>query len=105
MKQWKFPPAIVTAVAKQNTEAKAPSVARPNGAADPKAAAASGEGMIDVLAAAVALVPCVFERERLAEQVTTVPAFARLGLDTAACDRLFAASGDQIRALSAALSG
>jgi len=104
LKQWKFSPAIVAAVASQHAPANGQGSGAPPTTADSKAAAAASVGLTDVLVAAVALIPCVFERERLGAQVATVPAFARLGLDPAGCERLFGASAQQIRFLSAALS-
>lgn len=105
LKQWKFPPNIVAAVGRQNAETNLQAARDSGETADLAAAAAPSDGLTDVLAAAVALIPCVFARERLGEQVAAVPAFARLGLDPPACDRLFAASAEEIRFLSAALSG
>jgi HD-like signal output (HDOD) protein len=93
LKQWSFPPAIVAAVAAQNAT-------QPASAADTPA-----DGLTDVLAAAIALLPAVFDRDRLAERVASVPAFARFGIDGPACDQFLVASAEQIRSLRAALSG
>ncbi len=87
---WKFAPAIVAAVAKQHI------------AADP---AARSDRLSDVLAAATALVPCVFYRALLDETVTAVAPFRRLGLDAAGCQALMAATAQQIKSLHSALSG
>lgn len=87
---WKFPPSIVGAVGGQN---------------DMDAAGATGERLNDVLAAAIALVPCVFYRALLDETVTSLAPFGRLGLDAADCQRLLGATAQQIKALHTALAG
>lgn len=87
---WKFAPAIIAAVAKQNV------------AADP---AARSDRLSDVLAAATALVPCVFFRALLDETVTAVAPFKRLALDATACQKMLAVTAQQIKSLHSALSG
>jgi len=87
---WKFATPIVAAVAKQNV------------AADPTA---RSDRLSDVLAAATALVPCVFYRALLDETVTAVAPFRRLGLDAARCQELMAATAQQIKSLHSALAG
>ncbi len=89
LKHWEFPAAIVAAVGGQD------SWDRDNqGEAD----------LTDILIAATALAPCVFQRDLLAGTVTVVPTFQRLRLDAADCTRLLAASAQQIKSLQAALS-
>jgi HD-like signal output (HDOD) protein len=90
LKHWKFPPAIITAVAHQNTEN------RETGGQD---------GLTDVLIAAIALGSCVFHRELLDDTVTTGPSFQRLGLSSGDCQRLLATAAGQIKALRVALTG
>jgi HD-like signal output (HDOD) protein len=87
--RWKFAPAIVAAVAKQHL------------ATDPSA---RSDRLSDVLAASIALVPCVFYRALLDETVTAVAPFRRLGLGASDCERLLAATAQQIKALHGALS-
>jgi HD-like signal output (HDOD) protein len=87
---WKFAPVIVAAVAKQNV------------AADP---AARSDRLSDVLAAATALLPCVFYRALLDETLTAVAPFRRLGLDADGCQQLLAATAQQIKSLHSALTG
>jgi len=87
---WKFAPVIIAAVAKQSA------------VADP---AARSDRLSDVLAAAIALVPCVFYRALLDETVTAVAPFRRLGLGAADCQKLLAATAEQIKALHSALNG
>jgi HD-like signal output (HDOD) protein len=88
LKHWKFPAAIVAAVADQNLD-------RTTGGDD---------GLTDVLIAAKALESCVFHRELLDDTVTAGPPFQRLGLGAAQCKNLLAAAADQIKALRAALT-
>jgi HD-like signal output (HDOD) protein len=88
LKHWKFPPPIVAAVSAQNEPQRE----------------SSGDGMTDVLTAAIALVSCVFNRELLEETVSSVPTFQRLGLGAAECRRLLTATADQIKVLQAALT-
>ena len=88
LKHWKFPAAIVAAVADQNVD-------RTSGADD---------GLTDVLIAAKALESCVFHRELLSDTVTAGPPFQRLGLGAVQCKDLLAAAADQIKALRAALA-
>jgi HD-like signal output (HDOD) protein len=87
---WKFAASIVAAVAKQNV------------AADP---AARSDRLSDVLAAATALVPCVFYRALLDETVTAVAPFKRLALGADGCRQLLAATAQQIKSLHSALTG
>jgi HD-like signal output (HDOD) protein len=87
---WKFAPSIVAAVADQN------------GTGAPTAGA---DRLCDVLAAAAALVPCVFYRALLDETVTAFAPFKRLGLGAADCQRLLGATAQQIKSLHSALSG
>jgi HD-like signal output (HDOD) protein len=90
LEHWKFPAAIVAAVAKQNTwDRETP----------------GDEGLTDVLVAAIALGSCVFHRELLDDTVTAGPSFQRLGLGSGDCHRLMAAAANQIKALRAALAG
>lgn len=89
LKHWKFPPAIIQAVADQNNESR------------------DGEGdgeLTDVLIAASALGSCVFHRDQLDDTVTANPSFQRLKLDSAACKGLLASAAAQIKALRTALS-
>jgi HD-like signal output (HDOD) protein len=88
LKHWKFPAAIVAAVADQNLD-------RTTG---------GDNGLTDVLIAAKALESCVFHRELLDDTVTAGPPFQRLGLGAAQCQQLLAAAADQIKALRAALT-
>jgi HD-like signal output (HDOD) protein len=89
LKHWKFPPAIITAVANQNTES---------------AEASGADGLTDVLIAAIALGSCVFQRELLDDTVTASPSFHRLGLSSCDCKNLLSAAAVQIKALRAALT-
>jgi HD-like signal output (HDOD) protein len=89
LKHWKFPLPIITAVAHQN---------------NPHGESPRENRLTDVLVSAVALVPCVFNRDLLEQTVCTVPTFQLLGLDAAGCQRLLAATADQIKALQAALT-
>jgi len=90
LKHWKFPAAIVAAVARQNTSDHE---------------TAGDDGLSDVLIVSIALASCVFHRELLDDTVTADPSFGRLGLDSTRCQHLLAAAADQIKALRAALSG
>jgi HD-like signal output (HDOD) protein len=88
LKHWKFAPAIIAAVGSQNSGSRGD----------------QGDGRLtDVLTAAMALVPCVFDRAMLSEIVAAVPAFARLKLAAEDCTRILASSADQIRSLRAGL--
>jgi HD-like signal output (HDOD) protein len=89
LKHWKFPPTIISAVGSQNSR-------RRDGRDD---------SLSDILTAATALVPCVFDRSLLADIAAAVPAFARLKLGAEDCTRILAASAEQIRSLRAGLSG
>jgi HD-like signal output (HDOD) protein len=91
LKHWKFPTAIVAAVAGQKTGERV----RENHA---------DHGLADVLIAAIGLSSCVFHRELLDDTVTAGPPFQRLGLGLGDCQRLLAAAADQIKSLRAALA-
>jgi len=86
---WKFPRAIIAAVADQNTE-------------NPETGSTSG--LTDVLVAAVALGSSVLHHEPLDDIVTANPAFERLRLSAEDCKRLLASAAAQITALRAALA-
>jgi HD-like signal output (HDOD) protein len=88
LKHWKFPPPIIAAVSAQNDLRRE----------------SRGDGLTDVLLAAIALLPCVFNRDMLEETVLDVPTLQRLGLGAAECRRLLAATADQIKVLQAALT-
>lgn len=88
LEHWKFPPAIVLAVAEQNAWDQ-PSV--------------GGTRLSDVLIVATSLVPCVYYRQLLDDTVTAVAPFRRLGLTAHDCNRLLAASAEQIASLRDAL--
>jgi HD-like signal output (HDOD) protein len=88
LKHWKFPPAIIAAVGDQNSNSRV-------GQGD--------EGLADILKAATALVPCVFDRTMLPDLVAQVPAFQRLKLGSEDCTRILGASAEQIRSLRAGL--
>jgi HD-like signal output (HDOD) protein len=88
LEYWKFPEPIVRAVADQNAWD------RP----------ATGNRLTDVLIAATSLVPCVFYRQLLDDTVTAVAPFQRLGLATADCNRLLAATAPHINGLRDALA-
>jgi len=88
LKHWKFPAAIVAAVADQNLDRTTD----------------GDDGLTDVLIAAKALESCVFHRELLNDTVTAGPPFQRLGLGAAQCKDLLGAAADQIKALRAALT-
>ncbi len=89
LKHWKFPADITAAIAHQNV----PDAER------------EIDGLTDVLVASRALETCVLQRELLDDTVTGAMAFQRLHLSTDDCTRLFAAAGEQIKALRAALTG
>jgi HD-like signal output (HDOD) protein len=89
LKHWNFPPAIVAAVANQN---------------DWQRECGADDVLSDVLVAGVALQFCVFDRDLLEPAVAEVPAFRRLRLSALDCQRLLAATGEQIKALQAALA-
>jgi HD-like signal output (HDOD) protein len=89
LKHWKFPAAIIAAVASQNAREREPR---------------GDDRLTDVLIAAIALESCVFHRELLDETVTAAAAFQRLGLGAADCQHLLAAAADQIKALRTALT-
>jgi HD-like signal output (HDOD) protein len=90
LSHWKFAPAIVSAVSNQSGSDLPP--------------AESGR-LTDVLIAAIALVPCVYERELLADSVAAIASFQRLGLDAAACEQLLQTTAEQIKSLQSALVG
>ena len=89
LKHWKFPTAIITAVAAQNS--------------DDREAGGDG-GLADVLTAAIALGSCVPRRELIDDTVTAGASFQRLRLDSGECKRLLASAAVQITALRAALT-
>jgi HD-like signal output (HDOD) protein len=89
LKHWKFPPQIIAAVGAQNEWQRETS---------------DNDGLGNVLMAAMALEPCVFQRELLNDTVTAVPPLQRLGLGFADCQRLFEATAHEIKSLRAALS-
>lgn len=89
LKHWKFPPPIIAAVARQN---------------DFEGEFQGGNRLAEVLIAAIALVPCVFNRDLLEETVGGVPAFKTLALGASDCRHLLAATADQIKVLQAALT-
>jgi HD-like signal output (HDOD) protein len=89
LKYWKFPPAIIAAVANQNSRDRE---------------TRGDEGLSDVLIAALALESCVFHRELLDDTVTAGASFQRLGLSAEDCRHLLAAAADQIKALRSALA-
>jgi HD-like signal output (HDOD) protein len=89
LKHWKFPRSIVAAVAEQNNWQRE---------------SRDENRLADVLIAAIALVPCVFNRDLLEETVGRVPMFKLLGLSGANCQCLLAATADQIKTLQAALT-
>jgi HD-like signal output (HDOD) protein len=89
LKHWKFPTAIIAAVADQNAPDREP----------------SGEDRLtDLLIAAIALQSCVFHREMLDDTVTAGAPFQRLGIGSAECQQLLVTAADQIKALRAALT-
>ena len=90
LEHWKFPSAIIAAVADQNAWERE---------------TRGDEKLTDLLIAALALASCVFRRELLDDTVTATPPFQRLGLGAADAQRLLAAAGQQIKALRAALTG
>jgi hypothetical protein len=89
LKHWKFPPATIAAVGNQNL-----------GSGQRQ----GEEGLTDILKAATALQPCVFDRTLLSDVVCCTPAFQRLKLNAEDCTRILAASAEQIRSLRAGLS-
>lgn len=89
LKHWKFPAAIIAAVADQNT---------------PNRGVRGADGLTDVLIAAIALQSCVFHRELLDDAVTAGAPFKRLGLGSAESRHLLVTAADQIKALRAALT-
>jgi HD-like signal output (HDOD) protein len=89
LKHWKFPAAIIAAVADQNAWDRQ---------------IRGDDGLTDVLIAAISLESCVFHRELLDDTVTAGPSFQRLGLGLAHCQQLLAAASDQIKSLRAALT-
>jgi HD-like signal output (HDOD) protein len=90
LKHWKFAPAVVSAVVDQNAWERETD---------------GSDRLTDVLSASIALVPCVFKRELLDEVVPAVRSFERLSLQVPDCQRLLAATAEQIKSLHAALSG
>jgi HD-like signal output (HDOD) protein len=89
LKHWKFPAAIIAAVGNQYSG---------------NAQGHRDFALTDILTAATALEPCVFDRAILPEVVASVPAFAHLKLGAEDCTRILAASAEQIRSLRAGLS-
>ena len=87
---WRFASSIVTAVGNQNST---------------EPYKAGTDRLNDVLAAAIALVPCVFYRALLDETVTGLGPFERLGLGAEDCKRLLTATAQQIKSLHTALAG
>lgn len=90
LKHWEFPAAMVAAVGAQNYRNRG---------------AVGDDALTNILIAATALVPCVFERALLVDTVAAVPPFQRLGLGPADCERLLSVSAQQIKSLRAALTG
>jgi HD-like signal output (HDOD) protein len=86
---WKFPRAIIAAVADQNME-------------NPETGGAGG--LTDVLVAAVVLGSSVLRHEPLDDIVTANPSFQRLHLSADDCKRLLASAAAQITALRSALA-
>jgi HD-like signal output (HDOD) protein len=89
LKHWKFPAAIIAAVADQNA---------------PDRELRGEDGLTDVLIAAIALQSCVFHRELLDDTVIVGAPFQRLGLGSAECQHLLVTAADQIKALRVALT-
>jgi HD-like signal output (HDOD) protein len=89
LKHWKFPAAIIAAVADQHAPDREPR---------------GDDRLTDLLIAAIALQTCVFHRELLADQVTAGAPFRRLGLGSPECQQLLVTAADQIKALRAALT-
>jgi HD-like signal output (HDOD) protein len=89
LKHWKFPTAIIAAVADQNAPDREPS---------------GEDGLTDLLIAAIALQSCVFHRELLDDTVTAGAPFQRLGLGSQECQHLLVTAADQIKALRVALT-
>lgn len=90
LEHWNFPEGICEAIGDQNVGATR---------------GAGATRLKDVLACAVALVPCAWYREQVDEIVAAAPAFARLQVDADDCRRLLATSGQQIRQLRDTLAG
>ncbi len=90
LRHWKFAPNIVNAVGNQ---------------ASPDKSVGGDDRLNDVLAAAIALVPCVFYRALLDDTITAVAPFERLELDADDCKRLLTATAQQIKSLHSALAG
>jgi HD-like signal output (HDOD) protein len=89
LKHWKFPAAIIAAVADQNAPDREP----------------RGEGgLTDLLIAAIALQSCVFQRELLDDALIAGAPFQRLGLGSAQCQHLLVTAAEQIKALRVALT-
>lgn len=88
LRDWKFPESLANAIAGQNEWAE--------GEAD---------GLKSVLVCAIALVPCVWDRELLDATVAGSPAFAALGLDADRCRRFLGDTAEQIKQLREALAG
>jgi HD-like signal output (HDOD) protein len=89
LEHWKFPAAIIAAVAGQNA---------------PDRETRGDDALTDLLIAAKALQSCVSHRELLDDTVTAGAPFQRLGLGTSQCRHLFVTASDQIKALRAALT-
>lgn len=90
LQHWHFPDTVAAAIAGQASSA------HESGRVEPLHA---------VLVCAIALVPCVWERERLDETIAAVPAFAALGLDGERCRSFLADTAEQIKQLREALAG
>jgi HD-like signal output (HDOD) protein len=89
LKYWKFPPAIVAAVADQGAPNREPG---------------NEDALTDLVIAAIALQPCVFNRDLLDDTVTAGAPFQRLGLGSTECRHLLVIAADQIKALRSALA-
>lgn len=89
LKHWKFPDAIIAAVADQDAPDREPR---------------GEDGLTDLLIAAIALQSCVLHRELLDDTVTAGAPFQRLGLVSTKCQNLLVTAADQIKALRAALT-
>jgi HD-like signal output (HDOD) protein len=89
LKHWKFPAAIIAAVADQDVPDREPR---------------GEEKLTDLLVAAIALQSCVLRRELLEGTVSAGAPFRRLGLSSAQCQNLLVSAADQIKALRAALT-
>lgn len=90
LEHWKFPESIVQAVGQQNAWGRETD---------------GSDRLTDALSCAIALVPCVFNRDLLPEIVGTAAPFARLRLGVEECQKLLLATAEQIKALHAALLG